>query len=66
MRQYVKQIYKNTAFFARLYLKLEEDCKKTRKVKLFIFGLMKASPPTGMTFPQKGKSKPAHIFPPPE
>ena len=46
MRQYVKQIYKNTAFFARLYLKLEEDCKKTRKVKLFIFGLMKASPPT--------------------
>ena len=29
-------------------------------------GAMKASPPTGMTFPRKGKSKPAHIFPPPE
>ena len=46
MKQYVKQIYKNTAFFVRLYLKLEKNCKKTRKVKLFIFGSMRASTPT--------------------
>ena len=45
MEQYVKQIYKKTAFFVKLYLKFEEDCKKTRKAQLFIFGSMWASTP---------------------
>ena len=37
---------KRLLFFIKLYLKFEEDCKKTRKAQLFIFGSMRASTPT--------------------